>query len=64
VAESVDSVVADTVKPFLEKRKHVTLKVALYILVNLGMGGGWPTDKAVSPSYMEVDYVRVYARRR
>jgi hypothetical protein len=25
--------------------------------------GGWPIDKAVSPSYMYVDYVRAYAKR-
>ena len=39
-------------------------KVPLYMLVNLAMGSGWPIDKAVSPSYMDVDYVRVYARKR
>jgi hypothetical protein len=38
-------------------------KVPLYVLVDLAMGGGWPIDKAVSPSYMYVDYVRVYARK-
>ena len=38
-------------------------KVPLYMLVNLAMGGGWPIDEAVSPSYMYVDYVRAYARR-
>jgi hypothetical protein len=38
-------------------------KVPLYILVDLAMGGGWPIDKAVSPSYMYVDYVRAYAKR-
>ena len=38
-------------------------KVPLYILVNLAMGGGWPIDQAVSPSYMYVDYVRAYAKR-
>ncbi len=38
-------------------------KVPLYLLVDLAMGGGWPIDKAVSPSYMHVDHVRVYARR-
>jgi len=37
-------------------------KVPLYIMVDLAMGGGWPIDKAVSPSYMHVDYVRAYAR--
>ena len=39
-------------------------KVPLYLLVDLAMGGGWPIDKAVNPSYMYVDYVRVYAQRR
>ena len=39
-------------------------KVPLYMLVNLAMGGGWPIDKALSPSYMYVDYVRAYAKRR
>ena len=38
-------------------------KVPLYILVDLAMGGGWPIDKAVSPSYMYVDHVRAYAKR-
>jgi hypothetical protein len=38
-------------------------KVPLYMIVNLAMGGGWPIDKAVSPSYMYVDYVRAYAKR-
>ncbi len=35
----------------------------LYLLVNLAMGGGWPIDKAASPSYLYVDRVRVYAKR-
>ena len=37
-------------------------KVPLYMIVNLAMGGGWPIDEAVSPSFMEVDYVRAYAK--
>lgn len=37
-------------------------KVPLYILVNLALGGGWPIDKTPNPSYMYVDYVRVYTR--
>jgi beta-glucanase (GH16 family) len=36
--------------------------VPLYVLVDLAMGGGWPIDKATNPSYMDVDYVRVYAK--
>jgi hypothetical protein len=38
-------------------------KVPLYLMVNLAMGGGWPIDKAVSPSYMYVDYVKAYSRK-
>ena len=33
------------------------------ILVDLGLGGGWPIDHAPSPAVMDVDYVRVYAPR-
>lgn len=38
-------------------------KVPLYVMVDLAMGGGWPIDQAVSPSFMYVDYVRVYAKK-
>jgi len=38
-------------------------KVPLYLMVDLAMGGGWPIDKAINPSSMFVDYVRVYARK-
>jgi beta-glucanase (GH16 family) len=31
------------------------------ILVDFGLGSGWPIDKAPQRSVMEVDYVRVYA---
>jgi glycosyl hydrolase family 16 len=37
-------------------------KVPLYVMVNLAMGSGWPIDKAPSPSYLYVDYVKVYAK--
>ena len=37
-------------------------KVPLYLMVDLAMGGGWPIDKAPSPSFMWVDHVRAYAR--
>jgi len=33
-------------------------------VVDPALGGGWPIDQAVSPSYMYVDYVRAYAKRR
>ncbi|MGL4635498.1 MAG: glycoside hydrolase family 16 protein [Beijerinckiaceae bacterium] len=34
----------------------------MFILLNLAIGGGWPIDKTPSPSFMYVDYVRVWAR--
>jgi beta-glucanase (GH16 family) len=33
----------------------------LMILVDLGLGGGWPTAQTPSPSYLDVDYIRAYA---
>ncbi|MGQ9731408.1 MAG: glycoside hydrolase family 16 protein [Candidatus Zipacnadales bacterium] len=38
-------------------------KGPLYLLVNLALGGGWPIDKTPNPSFMYVDYVRVYAKQ-
>jgi beta-glucanase (GH16 family) len=32
----------------------------MYILMNLAAGSGWPIDKMPNPSYMYIDYVRVY----
>jgi beta-glucanase (GH16 family) len=34
-----------------------------FILIDLALGGGWPIDQAPSPSFMYVDYVRVYERQ-
>lgn len=36
-----------------------SVKTALYPLVNLALGPGWPTDKTPNPSYMYVDYIKV-----
>lgn len=33
----------------------------LYVMVDLALGGGWPIDKTPNPSYLYVDYIRVYA---
>jgi beta-glucanase (GH16 family) len=33
----------------------------MYILVDLGLGGGWPIEGAPNPSFMYVDYIRAYA---
>ena len=32
-----------------------------YLILDLGLGGGWPTEKTPQQSDMLVDYVRVYA---
>jgi beta-glucanase (GH16 family) len=32
-----------------------------YVLVNLALGGGWPIDETPNPSFMYVDYVKVFA---
>ena len=52
----------DGVEAFRQKTPEEA-KVPLYLLVDLAMGGGWPIDKAVSPSNMDVEYVRVYAKK-
>lgn len=38
------------------------LNTPLYPLVNLTLGPGWPLDKTPDPSYMYVDYVKIYDR--
>ena len=38
------------------------LHTPLYPLVNLALGPGWPLDKTPDPSYMYVDYVKIYDR--
>jgi beta-glucanase (GH16 family) len=35
---------------------------AMFILLNLAMGGGWPIDETPNPSFMWVDYVRAYQK--
>ncbi len=34
----------------------------LMLLLNLALGGGWPIEHTPNPSFMDVDYVRVYAK--
>jgi beta-glucanase (GH16 family) len=36
-------------------------KEALYVMVDLALGGGWPIDQTPNPSHLSVDYIRVYA---
>lgn len=33
-----------------------------YPLVNLALGSGWPIDETPNPSYLWVDYIRIYSR--
>jgi beta-glucanase (GH16 family) len=35
---------------------------AMFILLNLAMGAGWPIDETPNPSFMFVDYVRAYQK--
>ncbi|EWY37101.1 hypothetical protein N825_21890 [Skermanella stibiiresistens SB22] len=37
-------------------------KQPMYLLVDLGVGAGWPTENTPDPSVMLVDYVKVWAR--
>jgi hypothetical protein len=36
-------------------------KAPLYVMVNLALGGGQSTEDTPNPSYLFVDYIRVYA---
>jgi hypothetical protein len=38
------------------------IKFPLYVLLDPVLGGGWPIDKTLNPSYMYVDYVRAYSK--
>ncbi len=32
----------------------------LYVMVDLALGGGWPIDHPPNPSFLYVDYIRVW----
>jgi len=34
----------------------------MFLLLDLGMGSGWPIDKTPNPSFMYVDYVKVWSK--
>lgn len=38
------------------------VKTPLFPLVNLALGPGWPIDKTPNPSYMYVDYVKIWQK--
>lgn len=44
------------------RRTPVEHHEPMFVLLNLAMGGGWPIKDAPSPSYMYVDYVKVYQK--
>ncbi len=38
------------------------VKTPLFPLVNLALGPGWPVDKTPNPSYMYVDYIKIWQK--
>lgn len=42
--------------------RPAALHYKMYPIVNLALGSGWPIDETPNPSFMQVDYVHVYAR--
>jgi hypothetical protein len=38
-------------------------KHGLMLLVDLGLGSGWPIDQTPSPSFMYIEYIRAYATK-
>ena len=40
-----------------------SVKTPLFPLVNLALGPGWPTDRTPNPSYMYIDYVKVWQKQ-
>jgi beta-glucanase (GH16 family) len=36
----------------------------MYMLIDLGLGAGWPIDETPSPSFMYVDYARAWAKKK
>jgi hypothetical protein len=43
-----------------QTRTPEVMKQPYYLLVDLGVGGGWPTDRTPNPSDMQVQYVKAY----
>lgn len=58
---------ADRIRYFLDRREVWSidtpreLQQPFTILIDLALGAGWPIDNTPSPSFMEVDYVRVWS---
>jgi beta-glucanase (GH16 family) len=62
------SVEADWIVFYLDRREIERTPTppehhhAMFILLNLAMGAGWPIDRTPNPSFIFVDYVRAYQR--
>jgi beta-glucanase (GH16 family) len=63
------SVDPDKIRFYLDRKEVWSIdtpdqhKQPMFMLFNLGLGSGWPTENTPNPSVMEVDYVRAYARK-
>jgi beta-glucanase (GH16 family) len=63
------SVDPDKIRFYLDRKEVWSIdtpeqhKQPMYLLVNLALGAGWPTENTPNPSVMKVDYVRAYARK-
>jgi beta-glucanase (GH16 family) len=60
--ESSTSVWVDDVQVLTQPTPSV-FKQPYYLLVDQGLGGGWPTDKTPSSSTLKVQYVRAWAKK-
>ena len=47
-------------KPINSAETPHVAKQPYYLLMDMGLGGGWPTDKTPEQNVMQVEYVRVY----
>jgi beta-glucanase (GH16 family) len=54
-----EQTIFDDAKSFRRRQPDV-LKQPYYLLVDFGVGGGWPTDRTPNPSDMQVQYVNQY----
>ncbi len=52
----------DGVEKF-RRETHEAAKTPLYPIVNLALGPGWPLDRTPDPSYMYVDYIKVWQKK-
>jgi len=64
------SVEPDWIRIYLDRREVWRTKTPpehhqpMYVLVDLGLGAGWPIDEAPNPSFMYVDYIRAWTKKK